>query len=162
MSTLLVVDLQKGFCKEKNLAKDIIKLAKCFDRVIATKFVNEDGGFYEKYLNYKCPDTDLVEGFKPDEVIEKKGYGTVIPSLAGSSQVFICGLETEGCILKTALDFWDRGIRPIILTDYIASSDDVYHKVGLFLLERLIGEKNLVSGTITKTAIKKLEAENGN
>ena len=145
MRILLVVDLQKAFCKDKAFADKIISLSNKFDKVVATKFVNSDDSLYEKWLNWKCADTELVEGFHPDYVLEKTGYGINFVPLEGK-EVYLAGLETDACVLKLALDLWDAGARPIVLTDYVASSTEEYHKAGLFLLEHLIGKENLVSG----------------
>lgn len=54
-----------------------------------------------------------------------------------------CGFDTDACVYKTALDLAERGIRPVVLKDYCFSENQEFHNLGLRLLERNIGLKNI-------------------
>jgi nicotinamidase-related amidase len=55
-------------------------------------------------------------------------------------RVFILGIDTDMCVLKIAMDFFDIGIEPIVLTDCCASTAGLQaHLAGLAVLSRNIG-----------------------
>lgn len=80
---LIIVDVQKGFItnSNKNMLENINKLLERshFDRIFATKFVNLNGGQYQRFLDWhkmtESPDIDLAFD-EPEnlEIIEKHSY----------------------------------------------------------------------------------------
>jgi nicotinamidase-related amidase len=59
-------------------------------------------------------------------------------------KVFLVGIDTDMCVLKMAMDFFDIGIEPIILTDCCASTAGLQaHLAGLAVLSRNIGALRL-------------------
>ncbi|MUG95065.1 isochorismatase family protein [Scytonema sp. UIC 10036] len=55
-------------------------------------------------------------------------------------RVFIVGIDTDMCVLKIAMDFFDIGVEPIVLTDCCASTAGLQaHLAGLAVLSRNIG-----------------------
>lgn len=48
--------------------------------------------------------------------------------------LILCGIETEVCVLATALSAVDLGIRTVIATDAVASSDPEAHRAALELI----------------------------
>ena len=73
------------------------------------------------------------------EILKKENSGNL------PKRVFICGLDTECCVLSTAIGFFERGIEPIILADYCASSGgQKFHDAGILSLGRLIGFSNII------------------
>jgi len=57
-----------------------------------------------------------------------------------------CGIATDGCVLKTAVDLFEAGIRPVVLTDAVSShAGDEVHQAGLLLISRFIGGEQLVT-----------------
>lgn len=168
---LIVVDLQNGFTRydqTKELAKKIVGLTKSgvFDKVIATRFLNREGSQYTKFLNWHrlmgSPDIDLVDGLFPDAVFDKWIYTCVNDEFMNllrhcnggdlPTHVFICGADTDCCVLKTATDIFEQGIMPIVLTEYCASNGGPKsHDAGQLVMERLIGKRCLINKTITKT-----------
>lgn len=165
---LIVVDIQNGFIRydqTKEIANKIIKLAGggIFDSVIATRFLNHEGSQYIKFLNWhrllKSPDIDLVDGLKPDKIIDKYIYTCVNDSFMNflkelndggmPTHVFLCGADTDCCVLKTATDLFENGVMPIVLTDYCDSNGGPdSHEAGLLVMGRLIGKKSIVPGEI--------------
>lgn len=62
-------------------------------------------------------------------------------------EVYIAGIDTDCCVLKTAIDIFERNIRPIVLIDYCASNGgDESHRSAIRVLERTIGKKQIVYG----------------
>lgn len=169
---LIVVDLQNGFTRyeqTKELATKIVELTNSgvFDKVISTRFLNKEGSQYTKILNWhrlmSSPEIDLVEGLNPDTVVDKWIYTCVteefmslLKKLNGGelpTHIFICGADTDCCVLKTATDIFEQGLMPIVLTEYCASNGGPKsHDAGLLVMERLIGKKCLVSKSISQKA----------
>ncbi len=59
-------------------------------------------------------------------------------------RVFVVGIDTDMCVLKLAMDFFDMGIEPIVLTDCCASTAGLQaHLAGLAVLSRNIGANRL-------------------
>ncbi|HET8524016.1 MAG TPA: isochorismatase family protein, partial [Thermomicrobiales bacterium] len=59
-------------------------------------------------------------------------------------QVTIAGIDTDMCVLKVAMDIFDLGIKPIILTDCCASTHGLQsHLAGLAVLARNVGADQL-------------------
>lgn len=64
--------------------------------------------------------------------------------------VFICGADTDCCVLKTATDIFEQGLMPIVLTEYCDSNaGPKLHEAGLLVMGRLIGKVCIVSDKIT-------------
>ena len=54
--------------------------------------------------------------------------------------MFVCGIDTEVCVLKTAVDAFEHGIRAWLLTDASAShSGQPAHDAGVLVAEKMIG-----------------------
>ena len=165
---LIVVDIQNGFSRygqTQALANKIIELtnSSLFDKIIATRFLNREGSQYTKILNWhrlmESPDTDLVEGIKADKVVDKWIYTCVNDSFMDllkelndgemPTHVFVCGADTDCCVLKIATDIFEKDIMPIVLTSYCASNaGPKSHEAGLLVMSRLIGKKCIVDGEI--------------
>lgn len=177
---LIVVDLQNGFNRYEQthvLVDKIVKLTNSglFDNVIATRFLNREGSQYTQILNWHrlidSPDIDLVDGVMADEVVDKWIYTCIndefmslLKRLNGGempTHVFICGADTDCCVLKTATDIFERGLMPIVLTEYCDSNaGPKSHEAGLRVMGRLIGKKCIVPNKITsKEDIAKILAE---
>lgn len=59
-------------------------------------------------------------------------------------RVFWAGIDTDMCVLKVAMDIFDIGIEPIVLTDCCASTAGLQaHLAGLAVLSRNIGANRL-------------------
>lgn len=166
---LIVVDMQNGFNRYDQthiLAKKVVELTNSgiFDKIIATRFLNKEGSQYTKFLNWHrlmtSPDIDLVDGIKADEVVDKWVYTCVTDDFMHllkkcndgeiPSHVFICGADTDCCVLKTATDLFEKSVMPIVLTEYCDSNGGPEsYKAGIMVMDRLIGKKSIVSDKIT-------------
>lgn len=146
MKILLVVDLQKEFkdCDgEYERILNFVKTVKGYDRIIATKCLNSMDSPFVKYENwYDCIDKVEDLEFCPDVVIEKYGYGlSDYACLNKADNYDIIGFNTDACVLKIALDLFDKGYNFRVLTDYCYSSEGLDHHLnGVELLKRLISK----------------------
>ena len=152
--TLIVIDVQRGFVNEhtRHVPPVVERLQSGYDRIHATRFVNAEGSPYRKILGWHrfaegAPDTELA--FRPAAraaIARKHVYSCVSETLLrelrerGTAEVSLCGIDTDACVLVSAVDFFQRGIRPLVLAEACAShAGPERHEAGLRLLERLVG-----------------------
>jgi Isochorismatase family. len=131
-----------------------------FDYVIATKFKNTTNSSFENILNWSDLKTDQEQQINEkiinyvNLIVDKNVYSCVdvnfIQQLISINngelpeQVYIAGLDTDCYVLTTAVNLFEYGIRPIILTEYCNSTGgDLSHEYGLICLKRLIGKKQI-------------------
>lgn len=158
---LLIVDVQKGFINEatRHIPAIAERLAADYEAVIATRFVNPGGSAYRRLIHWRrfapgSADTELA--FRPPagaEVIEKRRYTCVDAAFLGrlrdlgAEEVHLCGIATDNCVLKCAVDLFEAGLRPVVLASACAShAGPEYHEWGLRILARLIGTDQIVDG----------------
>lgn len=167
---LLMVDVQNGFVKteyaEQSFARicDLMK-RELFDVVIATKYWNQEGSPLTRFMDWHDMMTEKEQALRPeiadyvDYILEKETYSAVSADLlrllwkvnGGSFPecVFVLGYDTECCVLTTATDLFEGGIRPVLLSDYCGSHDGAhYHEAGLLSLDHLIGPDLMIDGSI--------------
>lgn len=165
-SLLLVVDLQNGFLSPatKHIVPRIEALLSSRGSlpVAFTQFRNGHGSPYVRFLGWEELMSDDECAVLPElahysgRVFRKEGYSGLTEELiqylreGGFKTVYLCGIDTDCWVLKTAVDLFERSIRPVVLTDYCASNGGVAsHSSALTVLGRLIGVKHLVSGEHT-------------
>lgn len=165
MKILLVVDVQKGFITTpavtdiKNNIDGLISSG-IFDVVISTVYQNYNDSpiirlmGWNKLLTQEEQQLIGEAHFQSDYVIRKKTYSAVNDELlkallqVGDGKypecIFIVGVDTECCVLATATDVFELGIRPIVLSRYCGSSCGLAkHRAGLLSMESLIGKCNI-------------------
>ena len=159
---LLVVDVQWGFINEftQHIPARVSRLIETGDYapVLFTRFVNSPASPYQRLLGWHgCTtpgETALVEElarFADDErVFTKLGKAGMPDELSARlcaervRQISVVGIDTDMCLLKTAMDIFDLGIEPIILVDCCASTAGLQaHLAGLAILSRNIGPHQL-------------------
>lgn len=156
---LLVIDLQKAFINEhsKNLPnkiKDIIDKQQ-YDKVVFTRFINRiDSVFVKKLAWEKCindEDKKIVIDVEKNKVLDKFIYTAVNKELIKYinknkiEEIYLCGVDTDACVLKTALDLFELGYNIYVLKDYCASSSGIeIHNNALEILSRNIGKKYVI------------------
>lgn len=176
---LIVVDMQEGFVhseKIRELVSNIKRLleADVFDVVIATKFINTKDSMFEKYLSWSDLEIDeeqqICQELSPyiNAITVKNYYSGVneqfLMELATNNdgtlpdRVFLVGVDTDCCVLATAVSLFENNIRPIVLPAYTGSTGgEEAHQAGVRCLERLIGKKQIYTDVeITKDIIKKV------
>lgn len=162
-AALLIIDVQNGFVKNeatRSIVPKINRLVEAFgaNRVLASKFLNPEGGLWEMLMDWhelkQPPDTDLYPELA---VTEDSGYTKQTYSAwnetvhryckeRGIKELYLCGIDTDQCVLATAIDVFSAGIKPVIITDCCASSaGEDFHAAALKLLERLVGKEQLIA-----------------
>jgi nicotinamidase-related amidase len=165
-AVLLVVDVQNGFVTEeiRHILPVIIELVDRWQRLggttVYSRYFNYPGSVFERLMEwrqlYEPPDTDIVERLTPytrhSTVFDKYGYSAVTAEFTELTHahhwtdVAICGLDTDLCVLKTALDIFEHHLTPWVITNASASiGGDRHHDSALTVLGRAIGERHLVT-----------------
>lgn len=156
---LIIIDVQNGFinnatkfipnCIEKLLSKNI------FNKVIFTKYINDENSIFYKSLNYKGCITEeerkIVVDTKNYQILEKRTYTAFNDELRkyikknNIRSIYLCGIDTDACVLKTALDLFDNNYDVKIIEDCSMSHlGIIYHNYAIQILKNLIGENNII------------------
>ena len=158
-SALLIVDVQLGFVNDatRHIVPKVEALQKQYSHVYATRFINAEGSPYRKLLDWRrfyAGSDDVPLAFTPVDsvvVIDKHVYTCVTPDFLDDlrskniEEVAICGIDTDACVSACAVDLFENGIRPILLSEACASHAGAeYHEAALRILARLIGKRQIV------------------
>lgn len=169
-SILLIIDVQRGFVVEganDNVITKIDQLLEdeVFDCVISSIYKNSPDNNIVKLMGWtkmmSAAECALIGAAttKSDYLIDKSQYSAytedllaILSKVNGGKMpeaIYIVGFDTECCILKTAVDFFEQGIRPIVLSQYCgASGGEDAHIAGIRSLESLIGRNNIYNNNI--------------
>lgn len=147
MKVLLAVDVQKEFADKDGKYEEILAFINksaqdnLYDRIIATKCRNNPDSNFVRYNNWH----KLIDGvseleFKADRIIEKVSYGLLDYSdIPKNALIDVIGYDTGACILKTALDLFDREYNFRILSRYCYSTGGLkHHNQGIAVLRNLM------------------------
>lgn len=165
MSNLLVVvDVQNGFVKNGSgaIVPQVRNLVQTFNQfsipVVFTRFINKHESNYVKLIHWSklmdSPEIDIHSDLADLAhcVFDKGIYSAFTDQFKRYindnevQTIYICGIATDGCVLKTAVDAFEYGLEPIVVTDACSShaGQDV-HNAGLLLVSRFIGREQLLS-----------------
>lgn len=157
---LLIIDVQQGFINDwtAHIPARVEALQKDFGQIVAARFYNPEGSPFRRLIGWQrfAPGSqDTAFAYRPRSdamIIDKPTYTCVTPEFleglqrTGRTRVHLCGIATDNCVLKTAVDLFEAGITPIVLADACASHGGPdCHEAGLLLLRRFIGEPQVVS-----------------
>jgi nicotinamidase-related amidase len=156
---LIIIDAQKGFITRcsSHVLEQLDRLQHQLNHVIFTKFYNPDPSPFREILDYQklSPgDSDTALALTPRQdaiIIDHPLYSCVTRELCehleklGAREVYVCGVATEACVLKTVLDLFEHNIRPYVIEDICASDQDKhYHDIAIELMKKLVGEKQII------------------
>lgn len=159
-TALLVVDMQNGFVNH-NSEHIVPNIRRLLERggwaaVVFTRFINRPESPYVRWIGWSrfmaSPETDIIEPLRPfaRQVVDKHGYTAFVPAVAkilekgNIKRVVVCGVATDGCVLKTAVDAFERDIEPVVVADACAShAGPAIHDAALLLIPRFIGRKQV-------------------
>lgn len=156
---LLIVDVQNGFVSEntKHIPAKVESLQRDYDVVFATRFINLPDSLYRKLIRWNClsPGTEDVElAFKPGKdvvVLDKNVYTCVNSDFLDMLKdrkidaVDICGMDTDICVTKCAVDLFENGVTPFVLKDYCATNaGKEINDAALHILARYIGKSQII------------------
>lgn len=145
MKALLIIDVQKSAVTNNEIVSAIEKLQYEYDHVYISQFLNQSSPIIKLTDWAGYSNESLAFAPAPHAVIFQKNiYSSYIQNLKQFDEIHICGFDTDACIYKTSLDLIERGIRPVILSKYCGSQNDEYHHMGITLLARNIGIKNII------------------
>lgn len=154
MKVLLVVDLQKEFrdnCgnyeRILNYVKGNIANRSKYDLVIALKCSNSEKSSFIKYNVWEeCLNSVEDLEFKPDVILSKTSYGLVRYNVLSKENTYdIIGFDTDACVMKVALDLFDRRYDFRVLTKYCySSSGREWHEIGIRTMKRLMKDAIIV------------------
>ena len=156
---LLVIDLQKSFINPNTeflISKiDSLVNSGSYDLVVFTKFINDNDSMWVKKLNYKgcisLEDRKIMIDTKDNIVLEKSLYTAYSNNLINLinlfkiDEVYLCGIDTECCVLKTAFDLFENGYDIKVLSGYSACTHgEESNKNALDIIARNIGKSNVI------------------
>ena len=158
-SLLLIIDLQQAFINEntKNLLNKIIELinSKKYDKIVFTRFINQENSIYIKRIGWhgclQANDQKIVIPTNNNIIIDKTTYSASNPEFLSYLQqnnikdIYLCGIDTECCVLKTAFDLFELGYNVYVLSQYckcMYGEDNNRH--ALDILRRNIGSKYII------------------
>lgn len=156
---LLIVDVQNGFVNEKtkHIPALVEKLQYNYDLVIATRFINLPDSPFRRLIKWNrlSPGTNEIDlAFKPKEgivVVDKYIYSCIDETFLnllkekGIEAVDICGIDTDICVTKCAVDLFERNMTPYVLRDYCATHADAdIQEAALVILARYIGKSQII------------------
>ncbi len=156
---LLIIDVQKGFINDatKHIPARVEGLQKKYKTVFATQFYNPDPSNFRKLIGWNrftagSPDTELA--FTPIAhvaVITKPTYSCVTASFLEELKrrnidtIHICGIDTDICVTKCAVDLFEKNLIPFVLKDCVASHAGIEaHRAALITIGRFIGRNQII------------------
>ncbi|WP_406279118.1 cysteine hydrolase [Nocardia sp. NBC_00881] len=182
---LMVVDVQNGFITPSS-AHVVPVVARLVDRwsqtdapVVFTRYFNYRGSPFERLVGWSglmdAPDTDIVAELEHrsrgprTHLLDKTTYTAFTAEAAdliatlGVTDVHLCGIATDACILKTALDLFEAGLTPWVITDACASNASRHppqqvHDSALMHMSRLLGAGQLIDSVQALSVIGILAA----
>ena len=156
---LLVIDLQNDFINEntRDIVERINELINSnkYEHIVFTKFINDEDSIYYKKLNSRFFLTeegrDIPLNTKDYKVINKYVYSALNDELKeyistnNIDEIYLCGLDTDACVYKTALDLFENNYDVYVLKDYTMSHRGVeLHNIFIENLKRLIGKEKVI------------------
>lgn len=163
---LVVVDMQNGFVREQSahivpiVADLVTQWQAAGGDTLFTRYLNYPGSPYERFFGWRrlqsAPETDIVPELMPyvdkGTILDKKVYtpftteGAALIAERGWQELYICGIATESCVLKTAVDAFEHGLTPWLIADACASHAGAEaHVAGLLVARRFIGPGQVIS-----------------
>ena len=159
MDLLLVIDLQNAFINDNtnHLIKKINNLIhnSRYDNIVFTRFINNNDSIWTKKLNYnECISDEskkIVIDTNNNLIIDKNIYSAFTDKLKkyiidnNIKNIYLCGIDTECCVLKTALDLFENGYNIYVLKEYCACTRGITrHNNAIEILKSNIGEKYVI------------------
>jgi nicotinamidase-related amidase len=129
--------------------------------VVFTRYFNVPGSQYERLFDWTSlqgpPETDIVAELaeaasRATAIVDKQIYslftahGSELVRRHGWTDLYICGIATESCVLKTAADAFEHGeLTPWIIEDASAShAGREAHDAGITVAGRSIGPRQII------------------
>ncbi|WP_097323213.1 cysteine hydrolase [Paractinoplanes atraurantiacus] len=164
-SVLVVVDVQNGFIRPPSapVVPVIAGLVEHWQQesgaVVFTRYLNYPGSPFERMIHWEklqeSPETDIVPDLaalaEHSITLDKRIYSLFSPEGAqlvkerGWTDLYICGIATESCVLKTAVDAFELNLTPWVIADASAShAGQEAHDAGMLVIRRFIGAGQII------------------
>ena len=164
-AVLVVVDVQNGFITRHSKAvvgviADVVASWKAAGGdVWFSRYANYPGSPFERFLRWNrvqaSPEIDIVEELREAAtgavVLDKTIYsvfdeaGRDLAKARRWTEFVFCGIATESCVLKSAVDAFELGYTPWLVHDACASdAGPTAHDAGLVVARRSIGEGQVI------------------
>ena len=162
MKILLCIDVQNGFVNDNSIdvIKPIIEATNNsnFNYIIATQFINSKKSVYYNRLNWKeliqDSEIELVSGLNYNISYKKMGYSSYTTKfkeiireykINKNDEIYICGIDTDCCVLFTAVDLFQKGYNVFVIENLCASTGGKnIHENALNILRRNIGRNRVL------------------
>ncbi len=160
---LFVIDVQNSFINSfttkipNKINEYIEKNKQYYELIIFTNYVNTPESSPYCFLNWKksmtAPETEIVIELQPmlkhGILIQKHVYSSLkVPRIKTLlkekkiEEIYLCGIDTDCCILATAYDAFDQGYKVQVLADLCSSQTGKYlHEAALTMLKRNTGQQ---------------------
>jgi len=155
---LIIIDVQNYFVNEltKSLPEKIVRYINKtdYDFVVFTKFINKKGSNFFKLLNWEKMlsgneteiHNSLIKFCNKKNVFTKTNYSIFkAKGLAEYlrknkiSLLYLCGIDTEACVLASAFEAFDLGFDVKIIKELCSShSGKSLHNSALKIIEKCI------------------------
>ncbi|WP_431905352.1 cysteine hydrolase [Micromonospora carbonacea] len=163
---LVVTDMQNGFVREQSahIVPVVVDLVRRWQEsgrdTLFTRYLNYPDSPFERFFGWRklqsAPETDIVPELVPyakhGAVLDKTIYspftsdGERLFKQHGWKGFYFCGIATESCVLKGAVDAFERGFTPWLIADASAShAGPEAHAAGLLVARRFIGPGQVIS-----------------
>lgn len=161
---LLLVDMQKGFMNEATqpVVPAVQRLVKIWQErdwpIACSRFINLQGSNWERLRDWHElqgePETSLIPELEnvTRYVFKKSTYSAWSPEILSVAEihrahdVVIAGVDTNECVLATALGVFDTGFTPWVVQDACASTGgNKPHDMAVELLGALLGERQVIT-----------------
>ncbi|MFY1703384.1 cysteine hydrolase family protein [Micromonospora sp. WMMA1923] len=166
-AALIVIDMQNGFINDqsRHVIPKVVELVERWEAiggtVVFTRYHNYPGSPFERLIHWSKvqhpPETDIVpelsqHATRARAVIDKRIYsyfneeGMDLAVREGWTDLVFCGVATESCVLKSAVDAFEQDFTPWLVTDASASHGGQFaHDAGLTVARRFIGAGQLIT-----------------
>ncbi|MFE9186278.1 cysteine hydrolase [Micromonospora haikouensis] len=162
---LVVTDMQNGFVREHSahVVPIIVDLVRCWQQAggdtLFTRYLNYPGSPFERFFGWRnlqsAPETDIVSELLPyvdrGIVLDKNNYspftalGIELFRERSWTEFYFCGIATESCVLKGAVDAFEHNHTPWLIADASAShAGEEAHEAGLLVARRFIGPNQVI------------------
>ncbi len=156
---LLIIDMQKSFINENteflvDKIQNLIDEDK-FNNIVFTRFINDKNNVCYRKLEYsgciKEEEREISIETQKGKTIDKSTYTALNEELItylydnNIDEIYLCGIDTECCVLKTALDMFEKNYNVYVLKGYCACTHGIErHNNAIKILERNIGAKFII------------------
>ncbi|MFD6401243.1 isochorismatase family cysteine hydrolase [Nocardia sp. NPDC060249] len=179
-AALIVIDVQNGFITPDSapvvpVVDNLIRSwAPSGQPIVITRFANYPNSPYERHIGWTAlqspEEIAVVDELAPHlelpnvTVIDKQIYSAFTPETITAlrdlavTDVILCGIATDACVLKSALDAFELGWTPWVVRDAVASNAtrhraDQVHEAALLIIGRSVGAGQIITSTEVLNAL---------